>query len=46
VDEIVIGNSLAFTFKGKVAGGTMSGDLGEYLSVRWSARRYQHRQGA
>jgi L-seryl-tRNA(Ser) seleniumtransferase len=46
VDETVIGNSLSFTFTGKVSGDTMSGDLdmGEYLSARWSARRYQYRQ--
>jgi hypothetical protein len=45
-DETVIGNSLAFTFTGKVAGDTMAGDLdmGEYLGARWSARRYQYRQ--
>jgi L-seryl-tRNA(Ser) seleniumtransferase len=46
VDETVIGNSLSFTFTGRVSGDTMSGDLdmGEYLSARWSARRYQYRQ--
>jgi len=47
VDETVIGNSLTFTFTGKVTGETMSGDLdmGEYLTARWSAKRYQYRQG-
>jgi len=47
VDETVIGNSLGFTFTGNVVGDTMAGDLdmGEYLSARWSARRYQYRQG-
>jgi L-seryl-tRNA(Ser) seleniumtransferase len=35
------GDSLAFTFSGKVSGNEMSGDLdmGEYLSARWTARR-------
>jgi L-seryl-tRNA(Ser) seleniumtransferase len=35
------GDSLAFTFTGKVSGSEMSGDLdmGEYLGAKWTARR-------
>jgi L-seryl-tRNA(Ser) seleniumtransferase len=35
------GDSLSFTFTGKLSGNEMSGDLdmGEYLGAKWSARR-------
>ena len=35
------GDSLAFTFTGKISGNEMSGDLdmGEYLAARWTAQR-------
>lgn len=44
VDETVIGNSLTFTFTGKVSGDTMAGDvdLGEYLKARWTAKPYRY----
>jgi hypothetical protein len=36
-----IGDSIAYTFTGKVAGEEMGGslDMGEYLGGKWSARR-------
>jgi seryl-tRNA(Sec) selenium transferase len=41
VPERTIGNSLSYTFTGKMAGGRMSGDLdmGEYLKAKWTARK-------
>jgi L-seryl-tRNA(Ser) seleniumtransferase len=46
VPETYDGNSLNFTFSGKVAGGAMSGDLdmGEYLKATWSATRHQYQE--
>lgn len=41
VGETTIGNSLSYTFTGKIANGAMSGDLsmGEYLGAKWTARK-------
>jgi len=41
------GDSIAYTFTGKVAGDEMGGtlDMGEYLSGKWSARRRTGRRG-
>lgn len=41
VGETTIGNSLSYTFTGKIASGAMSGDLnmGEYLGAKWNARK-------
>jgi L-seryl-tRNA(Ser) seleniumtransferase len=41
VPERTIGNSLSYTFTGKMEGGRMSGDLdmGEYLKGKWTARK-------
>ena len=45
--ERAIGNSLSFTFTGRVEGETMSGelDMGEYLKARWSAKRHGYGKG-
>jgi hypothetical protein len=43
------GDSLSYTFSGKVAGDSMSGtlDLGEYLTAKWTAKKHAFRsQGA
>ena len=41
VGETTIGNSLSYTFTGKIANGAMSGDLdmGEYRKGTWTAKR-------
>jgi L-seryl-tRNA(Ser) seleniumtransferase len=41
VGETTIGNSLSYTFTGKIANGGMSGDLdmGEYRKATWTARK-------
>ena len=41
------GDSIAYTFTGKVTGDEMGGalDMGEYLSGKWSARRRAARRG-
>ena len=41
VPERTIGNALSYTFTGKIASGTMTGDLsmGEYLGAKWTARK-------
>ncbi len=41
------GDSISFTFSGKLDGDTMSGplDMGEYLSAKWTARRHQYGRG-
>lgn len=42
--EREVGNALTFTFTGKVAGDTLSGelDMGEYLKAKWTARKHQY----
>ena len=44
LEERVMCDSLSFTFRGKVTGDVMSGelDMGEYLMARWTARRHQY----
>jgi L-seryl-tRNA(Ser) seleniumtransferase len=39
------GDSLQFTFAGKISGDEMSGtlDMGEYLGAKWTAVRHQYR---
>lgn len=41
------GDSLMFTFTGRLSGEEMSGtlDMGEYLSARWTAKRHAYRSG-
>jgi len=41
VPERTIGNSLSYTFNGRITGDRMSGDLdmGEYLKATWTARK-------
>ncbi len=41
------GDSLMFTFSGKVTGDEMSGslDMGEYLAARWTATRHKYQRG-
>jgi L-seryl-tRNA(Ser) seleniumtransferase len=41
VPERTIGNALSYTFSGKIANGTMAGDLsmGEYLGAKWTAKK-------
>jgi L-seryl-tRNA(Ser) seleniumtransferase len=43
IGEQAYGNALTFTFSGKLAGDTMSGDLdmGEYLKAKWTAKRHE-----
>lgn len=40
------GDSLQFTFSGKLSGDSLSGtlDMGEYLTAKWTARRHQYGQ--
>ena len=40
------GDSLQFTFSGKLGGDSLSGtlDMGEYLTAKWTARRHQYGQ--
>ena len=40
------GDSLMFTFSGKLSGDSLSGtlDMGEYLTAKWTARRHQYGQ--
>jgi len=47
IAENSTGDHLEFTFTGKVAGGTMSGDVdtAEYFKGRWSAQRHTPRPG-
>ncbi len=42
--ERAMGDSLNFTFSGKISGNTMSGelDMGEYRKARWSAQRHAY----
>jgi L-seryl-tRNA(Ser) seleniumtransferase len=46
--EREVGNALTFTFSGKIAGDSMSGelDMGEYLKAKWSAKKHQFAHGA
>jgi uncharacterized pyridoxal phosphate-dependent enzyme len=42
--ENVQGDSLSYTFTGKISGDTMAGDLdmGEYLKARWTGKRHTY----